>query len=235
LEARDAYHVHLSHLSNVVGTAIGRYLIREDDWYATHPPSEPRPANVEPAAGERTLFNSMIKDWSWPCVLVFVNEWWNKNDFGESPDQMVPRALFFPEAVSSRRAGAGPRGTSAEPLIGALSFPDSYVGGGYVALTDVQGRRRRLDRLPGHQRQPDLRPHESASPARRHHLHDAPRPEDRAGFPPRTRSTAERSPTCIRAGPAQRAVAPGRGLIRVDDLSGWTRCSGWDLSTRSWT
>ena len=141
LEARDAYHVHLSHLSNVVGTAIGRYLIREDDWYATHPPSEPRPANVEPAAGERTLFNSVLKDWSWPCVLVFVNEWWNKNDFAGSPDQMVPRALFLPDGrVIPTCVVLALEGTSAEPLIGDLSFPDSYVGGGYVALTDVQGR-----------------------------------------------------------------------------------------------
>src|SRR5262245_7063856 len=45
LDARDAYHVHLSHLENVVATAIGRYLIHEDDWYATHPPDEPRPAS----------------------------------------------------------------------------------------------------------------------------------------------------------------------------------------------
>jgi hypothetical protein len=42
LEARDAYHVHLSTLENVVATAIGRYLIHEDDWYAKHPPDEPR-------------------------------------------------------------------------------------------------------------------------------------------------------------------------------------------------
>ena len=41
LEARDVYHVHLAHLSNVVGTAIGRYLIREDDWYASHLGSVP--------------------------------------------------------------------------------------------------------------------------------------------------------------------------------------------------
>ena len=31
LEAREAYHVHLMHLDNVVGTAIGRYLIRKGD------------------------------------------------------------------------------------------------------------------------------------------------------------------------------------------------------------
>ena len=32
LDARDAYHVHLSHLENVVATAVGRYLFRDGDW-----------------------------------------------------------------------------------------------------------------------------------------------------------------------------------------------------------
>jgi hypothetical protein len=36
IEARDAYHLHLSHLTNVTATAIGRYRIHKDDWYATH-------------------------------------------------------------------------------------------------------------------------------------------------------------------------------------------------------
>ena len=31
LEARDQFHVHLMHKANVVGTAIGRYLIRIAD------------------------------------------------------------------------------------------------------------------------------------------------------------------------------------------------------------
>jgi len=48
LEARDAYHPHLMHLSNVTATAIGRYRIHENDWYATHPPSEPKPIAPEP-------------------------------------------------------------------------------------------------------------------------------------------------------------------------------------------
>ena len=31
LEAREAYHVHLSNFPNVVATALGRYRIRKDD------------------------------------------------------------------------------------------------------------------------------------------------------------------------------------------------------------
>src|SRR5438128_1336046 len=86
LEARDAYHVHLSHLSNVVGTAVGRYLIRDSDWYATHPPSESKPKHFRDPVGPRTLFNSIVTDWSWPCVLVFVDEWLELGKFGSSPD-----------------------------------------------------------------------------------------------------------------------------------------------------
>jgi len=141
LEARDAYHVHLAHLSNVVGTAIGRYLIREDDWYATHPPGEKRPANAPKPEGARTLFNTVIKDWSWPCVLVFVDQWWDMKDFAASPDQMVPRALFLPDGrvipTCVVLAEAGPAATLD---VDHLSFPRSYIGGGYVALTDVQGQ-----------------------------------------------------------------------------------------------
>lgn len=46
LDARNAYHVYLSSLQNVVATAIGRYLLHEKDWYATNPPDRPRPASV---------------------------------------------------------------------------------------------------------------------------------------------------------------------------------------------
>ena len=35
VEAREAYHVHLSRLDNVVATAIGRYRIHQKDWFAT--------------------------------------------------------------------------------------------------------------------------------------------------------------------------------------------------------
>src|SRR5262245_15671621 len=59
LDARDAYHVHLSHMDNVVATAVGRYLIHEDDWYATHGPDEPRPENHPRPKEPRTLTNTI--------------------------------------------------------------------------------------------------------------------------------------------------------------------------------
>ena len=48
LEARDAYHVHLAHLANVIATAIGRYRIRCGDWSEKHPPNVKQPEGFKP-------------------------------------------------------------------------------------------------------------------------------------------------------------------------------------------
>ena len=66
LDARDAYHVYLSTLENVVATAVGRYCIHEEDWYAKNPPDRPRPKDVGLINEPRTLANSVIRPWSWP-------------------------------------------------------------------------------------------------------------------------------------------------------------------------
>jgi hypothetical protein len=74
VEAREAYHVHLSRLDNVVATAIGRYRIHQKDWFATNAPDEPRPVNLPRTSLPRTLSNSIVRPWSWPAVLVFVRK-----------------------------------------------------------------------------------------------------------------------------------------------------------------
>ena len=141
LDARDHYHVHLSHLRNVVGTAVGRYMIQERDWYATHrPPSKP-PKNYQRPQVPRTLFNSVIKDWSWPCVLVFVKEWEHRKAFGKDPDLMVPRALFLPDGrVVPTCTVLIEEQQSQTDDEQHLSFSNSFIGGGYVTFADVQGR-----------------------------------------------------------------------------------------------
>jgi hypothetical protein len=139
LDARDHYHVHLSHLSNVVGTAVGRYLIHEKDWYAMHPPDVPRKAPAPKTP--RTLFNSVIREWSWPCVLVFVKEWESFDKFKSEPDQMVPRALYLPDGrVAPTCTVLVQEGLTQEDQNFHLSFPNSYIGGGYVTFAEVQGR-----------------------------------------------------------------------------------------------
>jgi hypothetical protein len=94
LDARDAYHVYLSTLENVVATAVGRYCIHEDDWYAKNPPDRPRPKDVGLIKEPRTLANSVIRPWSWPAVLVFVNEWQDRETLGPNT---VPQTLFLPD------------------------------------------------------------------------------------------------------------------------------------------
>ncbi|WP_051346078.1 hypothetical protein [Bradyrhizobium sp. th.b2] len=96
LDAREAYHVHLAHLQSVYATAIGRYLIRDNDRNATE-----RKAHSKPQAlGPRTLFNSSVKDWSWPCILVFVRDWMKRSELKNHPekqDQLVPPFLYLPD------------------------------------------------------------------------------------------------------------------------------------------
>lgn len=140
LEARHAYHVHLASLDHVVGTAIGKYLIRDKDPDARDP--ERRLENPGPAV--RTLTNSVVRPWSWPCVLVFVDRWATPAQLGRHPEQFVPPRLYLPDgrvvptcvvyAVRDRKAPA-------PPLYG-LDFADGLIGGGYPVLSSVQGEER---------------------------------------------------------------------------------------------
>src|SRR5689334_16648787 len=95
IEARDLYHVHLMHRKNVIATAVGKYLIR---------PTDPRPG-IEPTEEQRKLHTlprrleeSEVREYSWPCILVFVKEWWQPTDFqGKTAQEIVPKALYMPD------------------------------------------------------------------------------------------------------------------------------------------
>jgi hypothetical protein len=81
LQARDLYHVHLANLENVVATAIGRYRIRYNDPdyqspYGNEDYEDPTP---------RRLYNSGVRKWSWPCVLVFVSNWVSQEAISRKP------------------------------------------------------------------------------------------------------------------------------------------------------
>jgi hypothetical protein len=133
LEAREAYHIYLASLENVVATAIGRYLIRQDDWYATHPPDEPRPANVKKSSVPRTLENSIVRPWSWPAVLVFVRD-------STTPANPVPRALYLPDGrVAPTCVINAKPDESLPPPVAGPSTVSSLLGGGYSCLREHQG------------------------------------------------------------------------------------------------
>lgn len=98
LEARDHYHVHIANLDTVIGTAVGRYRIRRDDdnFMATTSTEGDRDL------GPRTLRNSDIRDWSWPCVLVFVDDWISKAVLAKHPELAVPPVLYLPDGRQVR-------------------------------------------------------------------------------------------------------------------------------------
>jgi hypothetical protein len=105
LRARDQFHVHLLHKANVVGTAVGRYLIRKTDPY----PARGGERTIRPRKGgrpkpPRTLENSEIREYSWPCVLVFVSDWVDATEFGaggtaEASD-FIPKTIYLEDGRS---------------------------------------------------------------------------------------------------------------------------------------
>src|SRR5262245_40920150 len=137
LDAREAYHVYLSTLENVVATAIGRYLIYRDDWYAAHAPSEPRPAGYPRVTEPRTLQNSVVRPWSWPSVLVFVRRWESPERLGS---QEVPRALYLPDGrvVPTCVILAEPDESLPPPAPGP-SQTSGLLDGGYSCMRRHQG------------------------------------------------------------------------------------------------
>jgi hypothetical protein len=140
IETREAYHVHLSHLPNVVGTGIGRYLIDAHDWLAHNPPDVERPASAPRPAEPRTLRNSIVRSWSWPCVLVFVRDW--VRSAALAPDA-IPKRLYLPDGrqVPTCVVLAPPDEALPPPvdLATAVQFSSDLLGGGYRCERDAQG------------------------------------------------------------------------------------------------
>lgn len=137
LDAREANHVYLSTLDNVVATAIGRYLIHREDWYATHAPNEPRPKDFPRVKEPRSLENSVVRPWSWPCVLVFVRRWEERAALGS---QEVPRALYLPDGrvIPTCVVLAAPD-EAPPPRVPGPSQASGLFGGGYSCIRNHQG------------------------------------------------------------------------------------------------
>lgn len=143
LEARDLYHWHLVNKANVIGTAVGLYLIRKD---------EPWPQDKDQAATRRhpkeirTFDNSEVRPYSWPCILVLVRDWLAATKFGQGgidPDHMVPRTLYLPDgrAAPVCVVAVEPAAPAAQAPAD-LRWPDTYIGGGFPIVAEVQGLER---------------------------------------------------------------------------------------------
>jgi hypothetical protein len=97
IEARDLFHYHLMNKKNVVATALGLYRIRKSDPWPSHDhPEGAKPR--KPKDTRRTLFNSEVRAYSWPCVYVFVSSWQYESDLSKiDPSDVVPKSLFLPD------------------------------------------------------------------------------------------------------------------------------------------
>src|SRR5262245_30586366 len=95
VEARDLYHFHLMNKPNVIGTAVGLYLIRDEDTWPKGGAKAPK------LTYPRTFGNSQVRHYSWPCIIVLVREWIPEESFGKKggpePWDIVPNRLFLPD------------------------------------------------------------------------------------------------------------------------------------------
>ncbi|GLR86476.1 hypothetical protein [Bradyrhizobium iriomotense] len=138
LDAREQYHVHLMRHPKVVATAIGYYRIRKGDTPpGVHPPVH--------GTGPRNLMNSEVRSYSWPAVLVFVEDWIAATDFGSGrpydADEIVPKTLYLPDGrrvpVCVIEAPKDPKTPDAPDV---KRHPLNNIGSGHPVFVEVQNR-----------------------------------------------------------------------------------------------
>jgi hypothetical protein len=142
IEARDLYHFHLMSKANVVGTAIGLYLIRDPQTGAE---SRARGEQVNnQRKGPRKLENSRVSEISWPCILVLVREWIEEGEFGPTgkaaPWESVPKRLYLPDGrvVPVCIVLAPPVPQDEGPSVEPVAWPQRTIGGGLRLKVNVQ-------------------------------------------------------------------------------------------------
>lgn len=138
LEARDAYHVQLANLPNVIGTALGRYLIRANDPRADDPRSK---APASPT--ERRIDQVVIRSWSWPAVLVFVDRWRSPDDFRSNPEDYIPPRLYLSDGrMVPTCVVAAPPLLRSERTIERPRFAQGQIAVGNALMRDAQAQER---------------------------------------------------------------------------------------------
>ncbi|HKF59251.1 MAG TPA: S1/P1 Nuclease [Blastocatellia bacterium] len=142
LDAREVCHFQFSHSSNVYATAIGLYRIRIDDPDGRQYTPTKLAAKKRGKLGARTFENTVIRPWSWPCVLVFVREWLSAKELHEHPDHAIPPFLYLSDGrvVPVCTVAGSVTDRCPAQATGSLTFSSNVIGGGYPVLTDVQGK-----------------------------------------------------------------------------------------------
>lgn len=134
LGARSLYHEFLMRYPNVVATAVARYRIRiTDSW--------PNDAYQHRGSRVRRLDNSEVRPYSWPCILVLVDEWQDAAKFASHPADLVPKTLFLPDGravpvcvVEAPKQITTPTGAH------EIVYPINNIGPGNPVIAEVQGR-----------------------------------------------------------------------------------------------
>ena len=143
LQARDTYHYHLLSKANVIGTAVGLYLIRKTEAW---PQSKGEGKTPSPKKDERTFANSEVRDHSWPCVLAIVRSWVPEEAFGAggryNPAQIVPKTLYMPDGRAVPVCVVRAHEVPSEDSFGSpapAGRPVYKLGGGMPMIVQVQG------------------------------------------------------------------------------------------------
>jgi hypothetical protein len=138
ITARDLFHAQLANLPNVIGTAVGRYLIRSEDPRAKDPHST-APKNKPP----RYIDDVVVTPWSWPAVLVFVEDWQETGEFTANPQAYIPPRLYLPDGrpvpTCVVAAPSLPRG---ERTIEQPDFSHGQISPGNAIMRDSQEQER---------------------------------------------------------------------------------------------
>ncbi len=142
IEARDQYHVFLTNKPNVVATAIGLYRIRIDEkWPTKEEPSLKRAEKPSVDKAARTFSNSEVRPYSWPAVLVFVDNWTEESKLSAS--EVVPKTLFMQDG---RRIPVcvieAPKDATSNSPAQVQPFDRNLMRGGRPVGTTVQGQER---------------------------------------------------------------------------------------------
>jgi hypothetical protein len=141
IEARDLYHFHLMSKANVVGTAVGLYLIRSKEHWPKKRGESVAPHRPKYA---RTFGNSETRDYSWPCILVLVRTWVDEDDFGKEGNpsvwDVVPKRLYLADGrvVPVCVVLAPPVPQSEGPGLEPVAWPQATFGGGLPLHVEVQ-------------------------------------------------------------------------------------------------
>lgn len=140
LEARDTYHYHLTNLRNVVATAIGYYRFHPDDEAAKNKDTRQFPGSFDK---EKYLHDTIVTPNSYPSVLIFVKNWFTRQEMAKKIDQYIPPHLYLRDGrVIPTCVLRAKREEHAAPPLSKIRFPSRLFGGGFPVFIEQQGQKR---------------------------------------------------------------------------------------------